>query len=53
MFEKINLVDQSIIVEKIPKILPVNFDKLNLNVFNNFYYQNTQNNNEFSYLKNY
>jgi len=53
MFEKINLVDQSIIVEKIPKILPINFDKLNLNVFNNFYYQNAQNNNESSYLKNY
>lgn len=53
MFEKVSLVEQSILSVAISKIVPVNYDKININILENFYYKNVQNNSEFSYLNNH
>tara|TARA_B100000287_G_C20245975_1_gene628061 strand:+ start:92 stop:640 length:549 start_codon:yes stop_codon:yes gene_type:complete len=53
MFNKKVLVDQSIYTTTIPKVLPINFDKLNINILENYYYKNKLNLNQFSYLKDY
>ena len=53
MFNKVSLVDQNILTNTVSKILPINYDKININILENFYYNNVQNKNEFSYLKYY
>jgi len=53
MFKKKTLVDQSIYTTTIPKVLPINFDKLNINILENYYYKNKLNPHQFSYLKDY
>jgi len=53
MFNKVSLVEQSILSTKVSKIVPVNYDKININILENYYYNNTQNTSEFSYLNNY
>ena len=51
MFNKKTLVDQSIYTTITPKVLAVNFDKLNINILENYYYKNKLNPNQYSYLK--
>tara|TARA_R100000734_G_C3304453_1_gene94969 strand:+ start:351 stop:905 length:555 start_codon:yes stop_codon:yes gene_type:complete len=53
MFHKKTLVDQSVITNNLSSTLPINFDKININILENFYYKNCQNNNDDSYLKDY
>ena len=53
MFKKKTLVDQSIYTTTIPKVLPINFDELNINILENYYYKNKLNPHQFSYLKDY
>ena len=53
MFKKKTLVDQSIYTTTIPKVLPINFDKLNINILENYDYKNKLNPHQFSYLKDY
>jgi len=53
MFNKVSLVEQNILSTTISKIVPVNYDKININILENYYYNNVQNNSEFSYLNNY
>ena len=53
MFNKKTLVDQSIYTTITPKVLAVNFDKLNINILENYYYKNKLNPNQYSYLKDY
>tara|TARA_R100001460_G_scaffold94003_2_gene136029 strand:+ start:512 stop:1063 length:552 start_codon:yes stop_codon:yes gene_type:complete len=53
MFNKVSLVEQSILSTKISKVVPVNYDKININILENYYYNNVQNSSEFSYLNSY
>lgn len=53
MFEKVSLVEQVVLSTTVSKIVPVNYDKININILENYYYKNVQNNSEFSYLNNY
>lgn len=53
MFKKKTLVDQSIYTANIPKALSINFDKLNINILENYYYKNKLSSHQFSYLKDY
>lgn len=53
MFNKISLTEKCVFIDKLPKILPVNLEKVSLNIIENFFYKNIQNNSEVSYLNQY
>ena len=53
MFDKVSLVEQNILTTKVSKIVPANYDKINIIALENYYYKNFQNNSEWSYLKDY
>ena len=53
MFNKVSLTEQNIITAKVSKVVPVNYDKINLISLENYYYKNFQNTSEWSYLKDY
>lgn len=53
MFSKKSLTEQCIYTDYLPKILPLNYEKIALNVTENYFYKNVQNNSEFSYLNKY
>lgn len=53
MFSKEVLTEQCIYTDRFPKILPLNLEKVSLNVLENYFYKNVQNTSEFSYLNKY
>lgn len=53
MFHKVSLVQQFVLSTTVSKVVPVNYDKININILENYYYKNVQNNSEFSYLNSY
>jgi len=53
MFFKQGLTEHSVYTSDLPKIIPINYDKININILENYYYNNCQNSSEFSYLNKY
>ena len=53
MFSKVSLIEQAILIDKVPSILPIDFDKLKNNIIKNYGFQNVQNESDWSYLNQY
>ena len=53
MFFKDSLIEQSILTDTIPSILPIDFGKLKTNIIKNYAFQNFLNDSDWSYLNQY
>lgn len=53
MFFKNSLIEQSILTDTIPSILPIDFEKIKSNILKNYAYGKNQNDHPWNYLNNY
>jgi len=53
MFSKVSLIEQANFIDKVPSVLPIDFDKLKNNIIKNYGFRNVQNESDWSYLNQY